>query len=92
MPTRGGLPSCAVSSCVDRDRLAFCPQACTMIGHFLDELLPVDQAVVVKKIMDKAGMVKPIDDHFLSSLKMRQLLTEILLRGPGPRSGALCNH
>ena len=87
MPTRGGLPSCAVSSCDDRDRLAFCPRACTMVGHFLDELLPVDQAVVVKKIMDKAGMVKPIDVYFLSSLKIRQLLTEILLPGPGPRSG-----
>ena len=40
MPTRGALPGCVVSSCVDRDRLAFCPQACTMVGHFLDELLP----------------------------------------------------
>ena len=55
MPTRGGLPGCAVSSCVDRDRLAFCPQACTMVGH---SWMSCCQAVVVKKVMDKAGMVK----------------------------------
>ena len=31
-----------------------------MVGHFLDELLPVDQAVGVREIMDHAGTVKPI--------------------------------
>ena len=48
-----------MSSCVDRDRLVFCLRACTMVGQFLDELLPVDQAVVVKGVVDKAGIVKP---------------------------------
>ena len=89
MPTRGGLPGCAVSSCVDRDRLAFCPQACTMVGHFLDELLLVDRAVLVKEITDKAGMVKAID-FFLAFLSgVRQLFSEILLPGPEPHLGAL---
>ena len=73
-------------SCVDRDRLVFGLRASTMVGHFLDELLPVDQAVVVKGITDKAGMVKPID-LLLSSPRMRQLLMGILLPLPGPRSG-----
>ena len=31
-----------------------------MVGHFLDELSPVDQADAVRKIMDMAEMVKPI--------------------------------
>ena len=95
--TRGGAPrrwihsasaGYAVSYCGDRDHLVFCFRACTMIGHFLDELLPVDQAVVVKGIMDKAGMVKPID-IFLAFLARDEAscLRGSWLPGPGPRSG-----
>ena len=51
---------CAVGSHVDRDRPVDCVQPCTMVGHFLDELSPVDQADAVRKIMDMAEMVKPI--------------------------------
>ena len=61
-----------------RDRRADWLQACTMAGHFLDELLPVSQTVVVRQSRSISSL--------LSFPGMRQLFTLTLLPWPGPLS------
>ena len=84
---RGASAGCAVSSYVDRDRPVFCLRTFAMVGHLLDELSLVDQADVVKGIMEKARMVKLIDLFLAFHSRDEAAACGDPVAVPGPRSG-----